>query len=593
MAVAYTFPFFSLLGALLGMVMLLFSFRRRHVGNERYCKKCRYQLQGLSDENTRCPECGSDIQSPQAITIGKWKTHWGFFFVGLFIAVMCLGNIGVYSFNKYANIKWIQYKPLFWLQASAIAEFDNKSDPNTTELSRRITSNELSRSQLQNLVETIINLHAKHPKWMDPGWQEIFGELLASRAFSKEQIQKLLQQSYQFSLKVRPVIRQGEATGYRFEQSMTRLSGAIRFYVIEEKQELSLNGQVLGSQQHKRRSQYGMSGINSSTNAMLRVPKNFTPLNQPLPLCKKITTIIEFTEPVAYPPFELTVTNLHDVTVVEKDAIIDTFIKDPSKQAQMQKAWIGTRVTQQDGNTKVLVHIDTPPIGLAMAAWIVDGEKQHRIGSFQCDALYTNKWIDVDRNRIPTLSPQVIVELRPDQGATRYLNQLGEFWGLVMQSQPITVNALYHPPFNRDLSFVEPLNQALSLDRVERTKVDEVLYFVMTRNLPLRINSIQTPLPNTKPKRYRTRLNIRSRQGNCGYGERTLIDPDAKTVDIIFMPNPLWETNGDLDDLPWGYPIVFRNVPIPEVGQKVRLKEEIKPEFLLDWDPKQQPNVAP
>src|SRR5262249_13076045 len=57
------------LALLLGGALVMRGLRGRRRGDGQYCRRCSYDLAGLSSQ--RCPECGNELSAPGAVVVGR------------------------------------------------------------------------------------------------------------------------------------------------------------------------------------------------------------------------------------------------------------------------------------------------------------------------------------------------------------------------------------------------------------------------------------------------------------------------------------------------------------------------------------------
>ena len=157
----------TLLAASLGgLALCIFGLRGRRVGEEPYCRKCAYNLTGLTSE--RCPECGSPI-APDGIVHGTFHRRWAFIVVGALPLAVCTWLLGSLACSHLRMIDLYPHYPFSWLLADA----RQGRGLDFHELLRRERAGKLSQPQRGQLVEAALDAQAQRPPPNNvSGWLE-------------------------------------------------------------------------------------------------------------------------------------------------------------------------------------------------------------------------------------------------------------------------------------------------------------------------------------------------------------------------------------------------------------------------------------
>lgn len=139
-----------------GLAMCALGLRGRRRGDIPYCRKCAYNLTGLTSQ--RCPECGSPI-APDGIAYGSVRRHWVFVAIGALPLVVCTWLLGSLAYSHLRMIDLYPHYPFGWLLADA----RRGTGLGFRELDRREKAGELSRSQLDQSVEAALDAQAQRP----------------------------------------------------------------------------------------------------------------------------------------------------------------------------------------------------------------------------------------------------------------------------------------------------------------------------------------------------------------------------------------------------------------------------------------------
>lgn len=130
----------------------------KRVGNEPYCRRCKFELSGLPYPKV-CPECGTDLQTHRAIRIGKGRVRvrplwWG-------IGLLALGGVfvGIDAMNRSGFINLTSMKPVRMLYAEAYLLDDRRASVATLEIQGRAVMGAMQAGWDDRLLQIALDRH--------------------------------------------------------------------------------------------------------------------------------------------------------------------------------------------------------------------------------------------------------------------------------------------------------------------------------------------------------------------------------------------------------------------------------------------------
>ncbi|QQE13662.1 hypothetical protein JD969_09440 [Planctomycetota bacterium] len=120
--------YFNAFLTLTTLALLILSIRGKRIDKHPICRKCNYDLTGLDQPLTQCPECGSYLTSPKSIRIGnrtRSTTRITLAATILFLTTLATSSL---IYIQAANINLNKYKPT-WLLTLELKHHYLSSDP--------------------------------------------------------------------------------------------------------------------------------------------------------------------------------------------------------------------------------------------------------------------------------------------------------------------------------------------------------------------------------------------------------------------------------------------------------------------------------
>ncbi len=209
--IAFSMPIHLVLAActLLGLYLSIRGFKGRREGREQRCKKCGYNLTGLTAG--RCPECGSTLSS-STIEYGVRRRYPATLALGAILLLSSSALWGLLAYGIARNIEWYQFAPYFYVMGDA----RSGSQKGLRELERRLDTDSLSVPQIEELADTCLELQQKDPAPVELGrWLDMLDRFDAAGRLTNEQQTRYYDRLVVFSLDVRPRIRVADPVPYR------------------------------------------------------------------------------------------------------------------------------------------------------------------------------------------------------------------------------------------------------------------------------------------------------------------------------------------------------------------------------------------
>ena len=129
-----------------GLLVCVFGLRGRREGDTPHCRKCAYNLTGLTSE--RCPECGSPV-SGRNVVRGVYRPRWTPLVAGAAVVLGCGWMLGGVAYPHVRMLNVRHHYPFQWL-IDGLRTGDRLS---YCELLRRDSVGSLSESETNQFIE--------------------------------------------------------------------------------------------------------------------------------------------------------------------------------------------------------------------------------------------------------------------------------------------------------------------------------------------------------------------------------------------------------------------------------------------------------
>ncbi|CAN5369194.1 hypothetical protein BH10PLA1_BH10PLA1_21800 [soil metagenome] len=181
--------------------MLRVALFPKRTGSEPRCRRCDYQLQGITSDC--CPECGS-ILTPSNTAYGQRRRRPWLAGIGAIVLLigLSINTILIVDSVRLRNIDWYQFYPTGWVIADISSPTPAKQSRAWVEINRRISVGQLSGKQvlslqqLDQLADACLAALPGATRRSDPAWVELMRQG-AGRQLGENQRVKL----FDFALK--------------------------------------------------------------------------------------------------------------------------------------------------------------------------------------------------------------------------------------------------------------------------------------------------------------------------------------------------------------------------------------------------------
>jgi hypothetical protein len=204
--------------AALGAWLMTRGRRGRVVGEHLHCRPCGYDLTGLGERAGRCPECGADLASPRAVTIGRQERRVAWIWVGGLLLISALAmairdvRLGVRAWEVDAN------RPVWWLrrQLTSTAKPADR-DRAFAELSRRREAKQLSSAQMEAVARALIDLQGNPSGPWKSQWGTFVSLAHSNEALAEADWIRYADQAIVCSLRCRTRVRNGDPLSFDYD----------------------------------------------------------------------------------------------------------------------------------------------------------------------------------------------------------------------------------------------------------------------------------------------------------------------------------------------------------------------------------------
>ncbi|MFG0298641.1 MAG: hypothetical protein ACF8K1_03455 [Phycisphaerales bacterium JB047] len=194
--------------ATLALVLLLIGFRGRVSQRGVFCRKCRFDLAGIDIDTplTKCPECGSDISSPQSRRDSLRRRSPLMLAIA---SVLILVSVALLGFGVSGQsgivLGWLPDGAVLWLTEQGMGEaldelvvrVSDAADPLPDELWKRVIEDALTHQADQSQV------------W-DPRWGEVLSVSFGNPLMTDAQMEQYIRNGFEVEAVIRDRVHRAE-----------------------------------------------------------------------------------------------------------------------------------------------------------------------------------------------------------------------------------------------------------------------------------------------------------------------------------------------------------------------------------------------
>jgi hypothetical protein len=424
-----------------GLILFIRGWRGRRVGDEPRCRKCGYNLTGLTSEN--CPECGTAASGANVVR-GQRRRRRGALVSGLVLLAISVGVGGTAGYLRGKRVDWYAHLPVFVLTHQAQAD-DLRA---VQELARRLENDQISADAVLPLVPYALEQHALHQKnprvW---AWTRMLARLERAGRLAPAQSERLRDQATSVELSVRPHVRQGEdiAVSFTLESQPLKISGQ---WTGKLRLAFAYEGRLITGTYEDS---LGFDGYSVTT--FKQVPTAGLPPGRYQLVLRgdKVFHKPDFTRPVrisaeveVLPP-----TGAETVHLVRNPALANEFRRVISLSDKMQPCASGRECIRFE--LKNRMPMDWPIEFVARV-----GEREIHLGGFCMPKVVSGASSDIPVDRAQVAAPSFTLLLRTDAEAARATTDMLEIWDGELDMGTIEIPAADTPGATQSAETLEP-----------------------------------------------------------------------------------------------------------------------------------------
>lgn len=420
--------------AIMALAMLFVGLRGRVIDDHPVCRRCRFDLIGLSPE--QCPECGADLGRPRAVRTGNRVRLKRLSWLGVVVLAGAGILTGATMWGSARKFNWNTIKPTWLLMTETRFGSSSRAEEAAAELGSRLAADKLPPDQIGVLVERGLRIQADRSIRWAAAWGDLLEAAWTKNLLTDEQKRAFIRNAVLFQFNVRPKIEADQLCGVEMVVSADRVGGRLAIDVAPTCERLAIGEKVLTLGMSSSSVGVSRGGVSSMRHAVkLPVgPGAYKVRSEWI-----IRASIQNEAATQWP-----VTLESPVEVVGADQATVRLVTDPSLRAAVAKCFSSRRITiDSSGHLSGDLTVTNPPTDMAfqIIARAADG-REWRVGDFVCRANPTGstRHSTMFGADIPGMDAAVVrLLLRPDGDTARRTPYLVEIWGEEVELAPMPV----------------------------------------------------------------------------------------------------------------------------------------------------------
>ncbi|HEY7115007.1 MAG TPA: hypothetical protein VH475_00385 [Tepidisphaeraceae bacterium] len=218
-----TITLWSAIAAGLSLLAIVIAWRGRLIDDHPLCRKCGFDLFGLPEASTNCPECGRDITRPRARRLGNRQPRKPLFWIGSFLLLIAASLLVMLAIGRVRHVNWNQYEPVSWLIRETAADDAATRDAAMNEIMARLTAGKLSDASLRELAHAALADQKDRSQPWFARWGAFIDTARAQGRFTREEWHQYCRQAADcVDFEIRPTIHKGHPIPFRLISRQSR-----------------------------------------------------------------------------------------------------------------------------------------------------------------------------------------------------------------------------------------------------------------------------------------------------------------------------------------------------------------------------------
>ena len=203
-----------------GLVGIVLGLRGRRVDDHPVCRKCRFDLAGISPGAEACPECGRALKK---VRTGNRVRRRGLLLASLLVLTLGVVGAGAIGASLFAGPALNPHKPLWMLEMELRGTRVQRADDALSEILRRIDAGAIAPADAGRVVDRLLDLHARDASGDPVRWSSAIETLDGMGLVSTAQRARYFEQALRWRVRVRKTLQAGHALPLSLELFTPRI----------------------------------------------------------------------------------------------------------------------------------------------------------------------------------------------------------------------------------------------------------------------------------------------------------------------------------------------------------------------------------